>query len=89
MVGVWWFVTSALPLFRICTVLAGGTGAGLIVDVISQIRTNHPSTQALGEAEPTFKIRLFVVGTYHPSTKALQSIKQLPYHKWAKIFGCF
>jgi len=46
--------------FHICAGLAGGTGSGSIIDVISQIRTLFPSTQASGEAEPTFKIRLFV-----------------------------
>lgn len=46
--------------FHICAGLAGGTGSGSIVDVVSQIRTLYPSTQASGEREPTFKIRLFV-----------------------------
>ena len=46
--------------FHICAGLAGGTGSGSIVDVVSQIRTQYPSTQESGEREPTFKIRLFV-----------------------------
>lgn len=46
--------------FHICAGLAGGTGSGSIIDVVSQIRTQYPSTQASGETEPTFKIRLFV-----------------------------
>ena len=46
--------------FHICAGLAGGTGSGSIIDVISQVRTLYPSTQASGEQEPTFKIRLFV-----------------------------
>ncbi len=42
--------------FHICAGLAGGTGSGSIVDVISQIRKKYPYQQATH----AFKIRLFV-----------------------------
>lgn len=42
--------------FTICAGLAGGTGSGSIVDVISQIRKEYPYQ----ESTKAFKIRLFV-----------------------------
>lgn len=42
--------------FHICAGLAGGTGSGSIVDVISQIRKKYPYQ----EATHSFKIRLFL-----------------------------
>lgn len=42
--------------FHICAGLAGGTGSGSIVDVISQIRKKYPYQ----EATHAFKIRLFL-----------------------------
>lgn len=48
--------------FHICAGLAGGTGSGSIVDVVSQIRTQYPTVK-VGEGKDvdwTYKIRIFV-----------------------------
>lgn len=47
--------------FHICAGLAGGTGSGSIVDVVSQIRSEYPSVK-VGEGlnvDWTYKIRIF------------------------------